>query len=373
MAEVDEVTLSVNGQEFAWWQNVQITTNLQNYCRTFTVGLTRDLSSEYVQSIPLKLGDEVEVSIGEDLVLSGYITNVQQSYSATGVSLTVSGASYTVDLCDCTLPLSAKHSFKKQTVAQIIESLATHYSVNVVDLLQSEEKIDLDVSPFDEIKRTLDGLIKEQSILLTDDAEGNIVITTAGRGGDCFDSLVTGVNILTGSRNASQREIFSEYVVLAQAKNSASEQPVTSNQLSASASNYDMRQRVRVVQQDGTPNRAQITKRAQLLRDYSSGKSESLTYTVQGWRQSNGSLWTPNSMVHVVDPILEVFGDYVISSVTYGKSESGTTTSIQCVPLSTYLNTELKDSSSAVKKSANEKNYSFVKKGNTEGAKWTTQ
>ncbi|MNW14852.1 phage late control protein GPD [compost metagenome] len=60
------------------------------------------------------------------------------------------------------------------------------------------------------------------------------------------------------------------------------------------------------------------------------------TYQVQGWRQSNGDLWRHNTLVRVIDPVLEIDGDMLISKVTYSLSAQGSITTLQVAPPHTF-------------------------------------
>jgi prophage tail gpP-like protein len=57
------------------------------------------------------------------------------------------------------------------------------------------------------------------------------------------------------------------------------------------------------------------------------------SYTVQGWRQSDGSLWEVNSLVKVTDELLGLeMMTMLITKVTYTINESGLITQLECVP-----------------------------------------
>lgn len=133
------------------------------------------------------------------------------------------------------------------------------------------------------------------------------------------------------------------------------------------ADDWEVRTRVLVTAMDDSPTIATMTKRAMILKDFSKGSSEKLVYTVQGWRQSNGELWQVNRLTQVKDGITDVFGEYLITAVTYELGPQGTTTRLELMHPHALLNTEFKSSKDAVKKS-----LGFKKKGKTENADWTT-
>lgn len=57
---------------------------------------------------------------------------------------------------------------------------------------------------------------------------------------------------------------------------------------------------------------------------------------MQGWRQSDGSLWKVNSFVRVSDKLLNIGGGLLISSITFSFSASGMTTTINVMKADGY-------------------------------------
>ncbi|MNJ69299.1 phage late control protein GPD [compost metagenome] len=72
--------------------------------------------------------------------------------------------------------------------------------------------------------------------------------------------------------------------------------------------------------------------RANWERGNRMGKALQATYTVQGWRQSNGALWRHNTVVRVIDPLIGFDRDMLIAEVTYSLNDQGTTTTLVVGP-----------------------------------------
>lgn len=366
MAENDEVTLLVNGMRLQWWQSVRIASRLTAIARTFSVSLTKDLSSDE-ERLPVKPGDEVEVLIGNDIVLSGYITKTAINFSASSVSFTVEGSSKTVDLIDCTLPLSARHAFKGIAVRQAIAEMASHYAIEVKDIVGLTDAIDCQVAPIKKVQAVIDELAKKHSFLIHDDEYGRLVITMPGAAEDA-DDLITGVNLLSGSKISDVSGVFSSYAVVGQGPNAKSEKGVKDHQKQAVVENASVRTRHTVKVVEGEQSLALLTKRAALVMDVAEGSSETLKFTVNGWRQQSGDLWCVNSIAKVSDPITETYGSFLVSSVTFKKDRSGTTTELELKGPNAFLSTEYKSPEEAAKQVEKSK---YAKKGKTEGADWT--
>ena len=77
-------------------------------------------------------------------------------------------------------------------------------------------------------------------------------------------------------------------------------------------------------------------KRANFERRYREAQYRAATYTVQGWRQSNGSLWKVNSQVRVDDALLGISELLLITKVVLQLSSSGATAELSCTALAGY-------------------------------------
>lgn len=368
----DTVTVEVNGKEFRWWEGVTIDLELTNITREFAVSFTQDFSRETPSAfdgLP-RVGDEVKLWVGEDLLCTGYITKSQSSYSSSSVTLSINGASKTIDLVECTLPIGAKHRVSSVSLKDGVEMLVKNYGIKVVDEVKSSKKVSLDVSPTKKIKSALEELIQGQSIILTDNGNGDLVMTTAGKGGLAHDALKLGRNVLEGSRSVDGKSLYSQYVVVGQSTNGNSDKAVTANQTKASASIDGVRKRECVYQQSGDANMGAMLQRATLLKNHAIGASETYEYTAQGWRQSNGDLWSPNTTVQVYDDIFRTSQVFLIDRVTLTKDNSGTKSKLHLIHPEALLNTDVPDLPKKASTSSNA-SYQFTHKGETGEAQWT--
>jgi len=83
---------------------------------------------------------------------------------------------------------------------------------------------------------------------------------------------------------------------------------------------------------------ATCSERAEFEMRQRAARTDEATYTVQGWRQGDGSLWRPNQQVIVFDPILDFSNrQLIIAEVTYQQDENGTVTEIRVGPADAYL------------------------------------
>ncbi len=173
-------------------------------------------------------------------------------------------------------------------------------------------------------------------------------------------------------------DVFSNYVVLGQAKNAGSTQTVKSNQLKSTVvTNEDCRTRWSVQTMSGAARQDLLNKKASLQHNYSVGSSDSYTYVVQGWRQSNGDLWEVGRSVIIRDSFVTLPDEsaqnvtdgtdaiqMLIARVSYKISASGTICEIECKDIDAFLNTEIEVPTQA-KKAKNAGKKKKGKKGST--------
>jgi len=318
------VTLFVNGRKYENWLDVSIACTLQSLARTFSVRSTR---SKEDLTIGIQPQDEVQIFIDGEPILTGYVTKREVSYSASGISVTISGASKTVDLQDCCMPHGMAKSYKNQTHEQNLKAVCKPFGIGVVDQVKSVDRRNLEFSPTETVGSAITRYLQKNGILLTDDEAGNLVIAQAGSGGIAHDILELGKNILEGKRTQDVSKRFSNYVTLGQAANPTSELPASANHLTATARDSGVRRpRWLVKQESGNASTEILQKKAVVTRDVRQGESDILTYKVQGWRQSNGELWKVNTILFVKDTYLEVSQNHnwVVSEISYLLNSSGT-------------------------------------------------
>ncbi len=359
MAKENTVSLLVNGNRYGGWLSVEIATVLMDLAREFTLSVTRNAGDGKV-NIPFQSGDEVQVMVDDDRLITGYVSAIDVSYDSSKIDISVKGKSRTVDLQECTIPLGKPHSWKNVLVTQILTDLAGFYGINVIDKVGLQEKDSLEVAPNQKIGEAIISLLKKHSLLVTDDADGNLVIFSVDKAESSTDALVLGQNILTGKRSVDVSGVYSDYVFLGQAKNAGSNQSVKANQMKSSAHNDGSRERWSVQTASGAAKQDLLNKRAMLTRNYSVGNADTYTYTVQGWRQSDGKLWVVGAIVGIKDGFVtfpneetnnkkdsSVGEKKIISKMVYRISSSGTTCELECKDKDAFLNTDIEDAAKA--------------------------
>lgn len=326
------VSLTVDGLDYAGWVSVDITAGLERQARDFTLGVTWKWADQKID-VPITQGAKCQVSIGDDLVLTGWVFGTAVRYDDKQVTRFVTGRSLTADLVDCAA-VNKPGQWNSQGVLNIVKALASPYHIAVRSEVPESSKLsDHTIKPGETAFESVDRLLTLFRLFSTDDARGMAVLAKPGSEGRAFDSLVVGQNIKVGDAPLDFSGVFSEYQVLGQKSGTDEEFGAEAAEVSATVTDDRVtRRRVMIIQESGQMTKELAQARANWERSTRMGKALSTTYTVFGWRQSNGQLWKHNMIVRVVDPIIGFDRDMLIAEITYTLSDQGMTTKMVVGP-----------------------------------------
>lgn len=331
MDPLNAVTLRVNGMDYGGWKKVSISAGIERQSRDFRVDVTWSWPGQ-VQEIPIEQGDFCQVLIGEDRVLTGYVFATPVQYTAHEVTRSICGRSLTADLVDCSA-INEPGQWKGQSVEQIVTALAAPYNVRVrSEVAETSQLTEHSIEPGETVFESIDRLLTLSRLLSTDDPRGRLVIVQPGSAGRAVDSLVLGANLLEGSAGLDFSGVFSEYRVTGQRSGSNAQYGAAASEVAASVTDpRAARKRVLLIHESGQMTPELASARANWERGNRIGKALTLKYKVQGWRQSNGALWLHNMIVRLIDPVLGIDRDMLISEIEYSL-DAGTIANITVGP-----------------------------------------
>ncbi|WP_263264037.1 phage baseplate assembly protein [Pseudomonas sp. RIT-PI-S] len=331
------VILTVDGLDYSGWTSVEISAGLERQARSFNIGITWKWPGQNVLR-PVKQGARCEVRIGGDLVVTGWVDATPISYNHEKVTTSITGRSLTADLVDCGA-INKPSQWKGLGVQKIVQAIAGEYDLSVISEIATTGSLaDHTIEPGETAFESIDRLLTLYRILSTDNARGQVVLAEVGSAGRAAESLELGRNVLTGDAPLDFSRVFSEYRVIGQRSGSDKDFGQTITEVHGSVSDPRIaRKRVKVIHQSGQLSDKLAADRANWERGTALGKVFETTYTVQGWRQANGALWLPNTLVRVIDPLLGFDRDMLIAEVTYQLTEQGTLCRLRVGPPEGYL------------------------------------
>lgn len=363
----NKVEIRVGGKRYGGWKSVLITSSIEQVARAFALEVTQSFPGN-TDFKALQTGDLVQVFIGDDLVCTGYITSTPINYDGKSISVQVQGKSRTVDLVDC-CPTSAAYvaeatsgnlwsevkgkSGKAQTASasakpqttwknlpagRIIEELAKPYGITLVANEYGSEIKTHTVNPGETVVDSIKRLITKDNLVLTDDESGNLVLKDPGAAGRASDKLVVGGNILKADAKFDASTRYSQYIVLGQHAGTDSDFGRSASEDKGMAVDPGVsRFRLKVLKDGGQGSLKSASDRAQFEANYQAARYRAVTYTVQGWRQSDGTLWRPNLLVFVSDPMISrAPKEMLIVQIQLRLSSVGMTADLTLMPLDGY-------------------------------------
>ena len=323
------LTLTVRGQKFAGWQKVSVSRGLDRMPSDFTLEVTEREPGQQLAIFPF---DPCTVSIGADLVITGYVDRYQGEIGVGQHSVTITGRSKCEDLVDCAAVYPTAQ-VNAANALQLAQDLAKAYGITV-----SGETGEGSIPPFNiNLGETSWEIIERVSryvkLLAYDDPSGNLVLAALGTTKHA-SGFAQGQNVQTASVTFAGDQQFSEYDSAYMSVDRLQE--LSGGNFIAKVTDESVpRFRRRVIISEQTQNGvlvAQSRAEWEKLRRY--GRSKTVTITCDSWRDSAGRLWTPNMLAPVDIPALKINQmTWLVSEVTYSRdAKSGETAQVVLMP-----------------------------------------
>lgn len=327
----DLPALMIDGKLYGGWTDLRVTRGIERCAADFVLHISERWPGQE-ESWPIRPFATSEICFDDDVVITGYVDGVQAATDSSSRSITVSGRSKTADLIDC-CALIQGGEFRDSEFAAICRSVGAPFGVGVLDNAQVGRVV-IPTSAADQTEKCfefLERLARQASVLLTDDAQGRLVIARTGDGVSAT-VLEEGVNLLSASITMEVEKRFDRYIVKGQLPATASWIPeaarvagegrrpggdarpnVTGEIRDAAVPRY----RPFIMQAEGNADPAQARARALWQQRRDAAESLNVKVSVQGWRQEDGRLWTINERVLVVIPSFGLKEELLVATVSH--------------------------------------------------------
>jgi prophage tail gpP-like protein len=326
----DEIALAIDDEEYLGWSEIKVSRALKEAAATFDIAVSERWAGIVAPPAPWQIlpFKQATVTIGGEPVLTGWVESYEPSYGANEHSVRIGGRSKTCDLVDC-MPDVGTGEFSGFKLDAIARALCAPCGIGV------EVQCDVgDPLPDATLEKTetafsfLEKLARLRSVMLTDDADGNLVLTQAGKQGS-GGALIEGNNILNASAKLTGNERFQQYAVLSQTP-LAYDGADSQTQIVGTATDPGCTRGRRYAEMAENPSdQTRATARAKWRALHNFGISTEATITVPGWRQPdpsgapNGELWNTNLLVPVKCPFLAIQRQLLVSKVEFEFDNSG--------------------------------------------------
>jgi len=335
-----ELSLRIKGKEYRGWEQISVTKALSQICGSFLISGTDIFPGDPIKW-DIAMGDSCEIVINDQVIITGYVENVPISYTATSHFIQIAGRDLTNDLIDCSF-VEDVNEWKNLTVAAIIQELCNPFDIEVFveDSVVSDASTIVEQFKADEGATVYDSILKLAKIkamLPINYGDGRLTLSRSGIT-NTHDILELGNNVLEGYLNQSNEDRFSKYIVKGQnvGGDLLSLLSDITEPFAEAEDKIITRYRPLVVLLEDIADVGKCQARANWEARNRAGRSRSVTYTVQGWTQSNGDVWPLNALVPVKDSFLNINASLLISDLTFSMSEEGEITTMTLVDPTTY-------------------------------------
>ncbi len=323
--------LKVGGSFYGGWKSVRVQRGIEQIAGAFSLGVTEKWVGTPTPR-PIHPGEPCQVLMDGEPVITGYVDEVGPDYNGTSHGISVEGRDKTADLVDCSA-IYKSGQWKGRSLAQIARDLCEPFGIRVIEEAPVPETFaSFNIQEGETVFECLERAARMRGVLLVSDGLGNLVITRSGRE-KAAATLEEGVNILRARGTFSQRERFSRYIVKGHGReiDDTFGEGVTGASGEARDDAITRYRPLIVLAEDG--GHASFSRRAEWERNVRMGRGSRATVTVQGWRRSDGVLWTPNTRVNFTSPLIHADFEALIVSCTYTLDEGGTLTELElCRP-----------------------------------------
>lgn len=340
----DTLTLKVGGQNLTGWQRVSVNRSLESVPASFDIQVTEKYP--LAPDIVVKAGAPCTVSIGADLVLTGYVDRYQASVDPGAHNVRIQGRSMSEDLVDCSAlfdTTSKEPGMQKLngTALAIAQGLAKPYGVTIKSLAGDGAQIpQFNINLGETAWEIIDRVTRYSKLLAYDLPDGSVVMAQYGSE-QMASGFTLGANIEHADITYSMDERFSDYEAhflstMAFGTDAGINSP-TIGQVVKDGGVPRFRKRYIVSEQTilGQPI---AYDRAVWECNRRIGRSQVFSVVTDSWRDAAGALWAPNHLAPINASALKVSNvTWIIASVSYLRDENGQHAALTLMPKEAFF------------------------------------
>lgn len=329
----DDVVLTAGGQEIRGWQGVRVTRRAEGIPGDFALEMTERYPGELDQVIVMP-GDAFTLSIGGDLVLTGWIDQLALSVSAGAHQVKVTGRGKSCDLVDCSAVIHGMQ-LSAASALQLAQALAAPFGVTVSGVSGPpipQFNVNLGETPWEIIDR----VARYSQLLVIEKPDGNLLFARVGTT-SMGSGFVEGQGAESYEATFSMADRFSEYTAFLLSTDDLSINGTGQAPLAVVKDAGVKRYRPRyIVSEQMQRDHPLAVDRVQweMARRY--GRSQAVAVACDSWRDSAGTLWEPNCLAPVRLPHGRIQDTWVIGEVTYSRGDEGTHAQVSLMPAAAF-------------------------------------
>jgi prophage tail gpP-like protein len=338
----NDLTLIINDRSLSGWTDIRVTRGIERCPNDFEIGMTERFGMD-AQALQVQPGDECEVYLGAELVITGYVDALQPSIGPAGHSIRVSGRGRCQDLVDCSA-IWPSHTINGGTVLSIAQKLAGAYGIGVVEANGVEVGNPIQIFPFSRGESPwsiIERICRYRAIMPYETAGGDLVLAAVGST-SAASGFQEGVNVQSATASFSMSGRYSVYTASINDTGPFFDEGEGPLLLATVRDAAVPRLRAREIIAEASGGSAGLDvakRRAAWECSRRIGRSYQLCLTTDSWLDSAGDLWMPNTLVPLSLPSLKIENQrWLISEVTFHQdSTRGTTAELTIMPPNAFL------------------------------------
>jgi prophage tail gpP-like protein len=331
----DELVLTINGVEYSWWEDIDVTLRAEGFPPSFSVNATMAADGH----LPILEGSSCTVALGKDLVITGYVDYVIDTETPDSHSIQITGRGKTQDLVDCSAewPSDQMIGGNAQTVAA---RLGSAYGINVVMLNGASPGDDISQWPLNYGETgasIIQRVARNAGLLAYETPQGQLALAAVGTK-EAGSGIEYGVNVQGMSVHRSMADRYSEYVCCSESVDSMKEMGGSDFYFTAPDPNVSRHRRLCLVVDQVAENPQAFTiQRALWEAARRAGRAYVVTATVDSWRDNDEALWMPNTIIPVKRSSSGSTEQMIISEVNFRRNgQEGTVAKITAMPRTAF-------------------------------------
>jgi prophage tail gpP-like protein len=326
--EPERLTLRIGGVDWEGWKTVTISRQMDAISSEFKLGLA-DRWQHGAEALPLAAGMPCEVLIGGEAVVDGHLDKAEFSVNQTSHEVSVSGRDRAADLVDCAA-IHRPGLWRDLDALELARELAGPFGVEVrkdggveVGEKFGTFKLEEGETAFDALDRAL----RQRGLLAMPGGRGGILLARLA-GERASTALVQGANVKESSSSFDMSERFSDYIVKGQRAGTDNDYGESCAAVRGEARDEGVaRYRPFMVRAEGQVTDGDAIRRARWEASTRAARSVTVSVSLAGWRQDDGSLWKINTLVPCRLPYLRIEQDLLVSRLTFSLTMDGGTVS----------------------------------------------
>ncbi len=318
----DDVVLIVNGSGYGGWKGVTVSTSVRSFCGAFEFSASDKWPGS---NLPrgIREGDECQVLLGDEPVITGYVDGISPAFSESDCSLGVRGRDKTCDLVDCSAELES-YEIWGQDLAGIARELCGRFGIELkIETPVGAPFLRFSVQPGEKAYACLDRAAKLRGVVCSTDGFGALVLSAKNSFKKADDRLVEGKNIKSAAGDYNWSNRYSLYRVFGQmpAFNDGVDEPLADLTGEARDANV-MRYRPLFLSAEAWTDPESATTRAKNECAKCAGESTRVNVQVTGWRQTSGALWRSGLSLNITSPRLYLDNEeMIVTGIRYSESD----------------------------------------------------